>query len=1063
MWRCDAHRSGATAEDLPRQLWLQWRRRLPPPLVAWPAEPRSQFDACDEPVAAGGRIFVPSSRYGSLSAFDTDSGQRLWQFFADGPVRLAPAVAGGQVFVASDDGYLYCLSAADGTLRWRFRGGPDSRRQLGNEQFISLWPARGGPVVVSDTVYFAAGIWPVLGIFVYAIDVRTGKALWSNRSANDLENLQVDHDFRNTGGIAPQGCLVATAEYLVVPNGRSMPAYLARTDGKLLHYIQGYRAGNCRVAADDDVLVIGNYFYPLRRMVLGDNDRFFMSSQNPGPTPFEAYAFSSQFLFGLQGRTVVCYPIEKIASPAVHETKAAAQPWWKPEFKYAGGFSYQTYQAEKAWSFAFPRETGPPPAAAAPPVAPPKQLIRAGSRLYALVGQSLIAVDLPEHDRSPGVAWTKPLESPACSLLAAAGKLFVVTSDATLLCFSGTAGEPREFADRSAPPLPASGPPAQAAAEIVRHSGVAEGYCLVLGIDSGELALALLQHTKLRLIVVEEEPQQAQRLRDRLIASGYYGPRAQVVVDDPRTIVLPPYLASLIVSERFTIAELLSDPARSRSVLQSLRPFGGVACLPLGAADTGGWRQSVRAAGLGLANPEVAGGWAVVRRPGGPAGSADWLHPCGDAANSLFSRDTAVKPPLTVLWYGDSPTCGFHGPCHHLENAPPVITRGVLAGLDEGGVSASDVYTGRVLWQHRLPVEGGKPAPARIAASDGQIHVACGSRLEILDAVSGTLRLSAADPGEAFQGERPTVRDLFVADGVAISLDAFTKPGAQEPGDIKLLVAWDCRTGSVLWRRPAQFSYSTASKATKSMLACGDGRVFLADTLAPVTRWNMRRRGEKADDPCTLMALVLRTGETLWKETLPHGSAEYLAYCPESGVLLHQRLFSQLRALEGATGKVLWEKPFRTCYVPLMVGPNSFYAIEWYRQIHIAGYAVACNSYDVRTGALVRDSLFRSEDFACNYTHASAFLLTRRDINTYASWIDATSGDICRLGNVRSGCTQSLIPAAGLVVAPNLNYGCGCNYPLQSSYALVPCRSWAGSPATPPKEPASLERSRSSR
>jgi hypothetical protein len=124
---------------------------------------------------------------------------------------------------------------------------------------------------------------------------------------------------------------------------------------------------------------------------------------------------------------------------------------------------------------------------------------------------------------------------------------------------------------------------------------------------------------------------------------------------------------------------------------------------------------------------------------------------------------------------------------------------------------------------------------------------------------------------------------------------------------------------------------------------------------------------------------------------------------------------------------------------------------------------VACNCYDVRSGALLRASVFRSEQFACNYTHASPFLLTRRDQNTYACWIDAASGDVCRMGNVRSGCTQSLIPAAGLVNAPNLNCGCGCNYPVQSSYALVPCRAWAGWSSIPGKESASTGQSPTAR
>ena len=147
----------------------------------------------------------------------------------------------------------------------------------------------------------------------------------------------------------------------------------------------------------------------------------------------------------------------------------------------------------------------------------------------------------------------------------------------------------------------------------------------------------------------------------------------------------------------------------------------------------------------------------------------------------------------------------------------------------------------------------------------------------------------------------------------------------------------------------------------------------------------------------------------------PNGSGEYLAYCPESALLLHQRQFDRLRAMEAATGKVLWEKPFRTCYAPIMVGPQAFYALQEIKQIHVAGSTVTCHVYDIRTGARVRENVFRSEQFGCNYSHGTAHLLLRRDC--FASWIDMASGDVCLLGNVRSGCTTSLIPAAGLVVA----------------------------------------------
>ena len=58
------------------------------------------------------------------------------------------------MFLASDDGFLYALRLADGKPLWKKRGGPNDERVLGNERLISHWPARGGPVVMDDTVYF---------------------------------------------------------------------------------------------------------------------------------------------------------------------------------------------------------------------------------------------------------------------------------------------------------------------------------------------------------------------------------------------------------------------------------------------------------------------------------------------------------------------------------------------------------------------------------------------------------------------------------------------------------------------------------------------------------------------------------------------------------------------------------------------------------------------------------------------------------------------------------------------------------------------------------------------
>jgi outer membrane protein assembly factor BamB len=51
---------------------------------------------------------------------------------------------------------------------------PSERKLLGNGRLISTWPVRGGPVVADGRVYFAAGVWPFEGVFVYALDAETG-------------------------------------------------------------------------------------------------------------------------------------------------------------------------------------------------------------------------------------------------------------------------------------------------------------------------------------------------------------------------------------------------------------------------------------------------------------------------------------------------------------------------------------------------------------------------------------------------------------------------------------------------------------------------------------------------------------------------------------------------------------------------------------------------------------------------------------------------------------------------------------------------------------------------
>ena len=233
MWRYDGGRTAAAPDALPRNLNLNWVRELPQSRPAWPlTQTKLQFDASYSPVLMGQRMFVGSTIDDTIRAYATKDGRELWRFYANGPIRFAPVAVGGRVYATSDDGHLYCLDASTGKLHWRVNGGPSIRPIVGNHRLVSSWPARGGAVYADGTVYFAAGIWPSMGIFIHAVDAKTGQKLWTNSETGSLYVVH-PHNAPAFGSVVPQGHLVVNGDALIVPGGRSTPAVLDRKTGKL--------------------------------------------------------------------------------------------------------------------------------------------------------------------------------------------------------------------------------------------------------------------------------------------------------------------------------------------------------------------------------------------------------------------------------------------------------------------------------------------------------------------------------------------------------------------------------------------------------------------------------------------------------------------------------------------------------------------------------------------------------------------------------------------------------------------------------------------------------------
>ena len=249
----DYARTGVARESLLAPFtdgWVHRSRHAPRP--AWRGEAkwdgwnkvydlksRQIFDYAYHPVIADGLLYYGSSADDKIYCLDAATGEQRWTFFTEGPVRLAPTIAEGRVFVGSDDGHAYCLDAKSGKLIWKTQLGPRDYRIPGNSRIISRWPLRTGIIVIGDLAYCAAGMFPSEGVLIIAIEAATGKIKWQQKQTD----------------LPAQGYMLASHTRLYVPAGRNNPVVLNRADGKRIRVVSGQ--GGTYALLTGDNLVFG--------------------------------------------------------------------------------------------------------------------------------------------------------------------------------------------------------------------------------------------------------------------------------------------------------------------------------------------------------------------------------------------------------------------------------------------------------------------------------------------------------------------------------------------------------------------------------------------------------------------------------------------------------------------------------------------------------------------------------------------------------------------------------------------------------------------------------------
>jgi len=525
--RGDASRSGYTAEAIPNQLRQRWEFRLPAaPKPAWPTSDRMEYDLAFQPIVVGDLVLFGSSADDQVYALDASSGRIRWRYFSGGPVRFAPVAWKDRVFVASDDGFLHALALADGRVLWKHRAGPDGRQVLGNERLISHWPARGGPVVWEDKVYYSGGIWPSDGVFLHALEAESGRPVWSNSETGGLFMAQPHGGAEAASGVAPQGYLLATADSLIVPTGRAVPAVFDRADGRLRYYHlqkNQQRGGTRALVSEGGFLNAGCLF----NTATGDLDLQLglgVTVAIPGG------------IVRAEGRSLATYrwrEVEKIDRKGVAaKVRTLVQDKLTPldgevlEFIITG----------------------------------PEAVIGFDGRISAI-----------DYNGQRTQWWQQKVEGRVLGLAAGNGRLVATTDRGVVYLFDGDP-TPVPAPEPAVTVAPVGSEALAEAKAVLDASGIRAGYAVLLEAGEPDFALALVQQSELHLIVQESDEAKAQAVRQRAVDAGVYGTRLAVRVGLPEATDFPKHFANLVISPRQVTAVVQAEMERLR------RPYGGILC-----------------------------------------------------------------------------------------------------------------------------------------------------------------------------------------------------------------------------------------------------------------------------------------------------------------------------------------------------------------------------------------------------------------------------------------------------------------------------------------------------
>ncbi len=437
----------------------------------------------------------------------------------------------------------------------------------------------------------------------------------------------------------------------------------------------------------------------------------------------------------------------------------------------------------------------------------------------------------------------------------------------------------------------------------------------------------------------------------------------------------------------------------------------------------------------------------------------EWTHYLHDASNNAVAQDTVVGPPRRMQWVG-SPRYSRHH--DKMSSVSAVVSAGgrVFTIMDEAPpvsilmapqwrLIARDAFNGTILWKRPIGkwfshLHGLKSGPAdlprKLVAVGERVYVtlALGAPVTALDAATGeTVRTYAGTKN---------AREMVLADGVlyvqvsdaplptAAGARRKGAPAAAVPDPKGRILAIRADSGDVLWTAVYSVLKSTLTVDRQRVVFMAEDRLVCLDGRSGKVQWTSKPLPRAERYP-------VRSAPTLvlYEDVVLFAGGEIAA---EGNRSWKTNQDDTLVALSASDGKELWRGPH-----PLSgyASAEDLFVIDgvvWCGET-TSGHAVGrVTGRDVRTGKVVTafDPDLKTYWFhhRCHRGKATVnYLLPSR---TGIEFVDVRKQKWTINHWVRGACLYGVMPANGLLYAPQHPCACFLEAKLYGFNALAPAR-----------------------